>query len=178
MPNLQADLELAQGAARGDEESWRRIVRKTRRSLLLTLISCLSVREDAVDLLQETYLLAVRHIDQYRGEATLLAWLQAIAHRRLVDWVRSDRARLRRKVAWCRDQEEAEALLRPAEQQEFLRALTPALALLPRAQRTALILRSAYGMSHREVAEIIGCSESAARVHYTRARRRVRGMLA
>ncbi len=46
-----------------------------------------------------------------------------------------------------------------------------ALLELPREQRLCLILREYEGLSHRETAEILGCSEGAVRVLAFRARR-------
>jgi RNA polymerase sigma-70 factor (ECF subfamily) len=52
-----------------------------------------------------------------------------------------------------------------------------ALLKLPPEQRTCLILREYEGKSHREVAEILGCSEANARVLTHRARQAVRRLL-
>jgi RNA polymerase sigma factor (sigma-70 family) len=54
------------------------------------------------------------------------------------------------------------------------RALYRALAALSHRQRAALLLREWEGRSFREIAEMLGCGESTARVHHARARERMR----
>jgi RNA polymerase sigma factor (sigma-70 family) len=50
------------------------------------------------------------------------------------------------------------------------RALYRALGRLSHHQRAALLLREWEGRSFGQIAELLGCAESTARVHHTRAR--------
>ena len=63
----------------------------------------LSVVELARDLLQDTYLKALRHLDGYRGQGPLLSWLRGIALRICLDWRRGLGRRLRQLVSMHRD---------------------------------------------------------------------------
>ena len=56
-------------------------------------------------------------------------------------------------------------------------ALYRALGELSHRQRAALLLREWEGRSFREIAELLGCGESTARVHHARARERMRVVL-
>jgi RNA polymerase sigma-70 factor (ECF subfamily) len=85
MQDLQADRELAERAARGDEISWRRIYENTCDRLFALLCYQVRDRDTARDLLQETYIQAYRHLHRYRGEAPLGVWLRTIAVRKALD---------------------------------------------------------------------------------------------
>ena len=82
------DQELARRAAQGDEGAWRAIYDETCQPLFNFLCFQAGDRELARDLLQETYLKALRHLDGYRGQGSLLSWLRGIALRLCLDWRR------------------------------------------------------------------------------------------
>jgi RNA polymerase sigma-70 factor (ECF subfamily) len=175
--DLHADRELARNAASGDESSWRRIFDRTCERLFSLLCYQVGDRDEAKDLLQETYLQAYRRLEGYRGEAPLEVWLRAIALRKACDWKRGVLRRIRRTVPLL------EATLTvdpPADGRvaaEERAALRRALGRLSTRQRAALLLRELEERSFAEIAGALGCNESTARVHHTRARQRLRGWL-
>ena len=82
------DLNVAKRAQAGDESAWREIVTLTRDRLFALLAHHVGDREEAIDLLQETYLHAVRGLPSYGGRGSLEAWLCGIALRRARGWKR------------------------------------------------------------------------------------------
>ena len=66
---------------------------------------------------------------------------------------------------------------RQAENAELRRALGRALAGLPPAQRTALVLRDIEGLSTQEAAEIAGVSQAAFKSRLHQARLRIRAAI-
>ncbi len=174
MRDLLSDRELAQRAAGGDEASWREIYDATCDRLFSFLRYQVGNRDEALDLLQETYLKAFRSLGDYRGEAPLASWLRTIALRKSLDWRRGALQRLRRNVELTEEVgivEEDRAEVRFDSERA---AIHGALATLSASQRAALLLREWEGWSFREIAEALRCKESTARVHHTRARERMR----
>jgi RNA polymerase sigma factor (sigma-70 family) len=171
---LPSDLELARGAVLGNEDSWKRIYENTCDRLFSLLCFQIGDREEALDLLQETYLRAFRRLGQYRGDAPLAAWLRTIALRRATDWKRVHLRRLGRRVplteAAAAIEPEPERIPSESESLELRRALSR----LSGRQRAVLLLREYEERSFSEIAGILGMNESTARVHYTRARERLR----
>lgn len=175
--DCRLDLDLSRRAASGEEAAWREIYERTCGSLFALLCYQIGNREEALDLLQETYLRAFHRLAAYRGEAPIEAWLRVIALRKAIDWKRTI---LRR---WKRTVELTESLVKVdppeteirsnRERKEFSRALA---TLSPR-QRAALLLREWEGRSFREIAETLGCREGTARVHHARACARMRKAL-
>jgi RNA polymerase sigma-70 factor (ECF subfamily) len=170
----KADLELARRAAARDEAAWREIYEATHDRLFALLCYYTGSREEALELLQETYLSALRVIHRYRGDGSLVAWFVVIAIRRARDW----RRRLLRSRR-ARERLEREAGEDPPGQADpdAKRRLQEALGRLKGKQRAAFLLRELEGMSFREIGRALGCGEGTARVHHFRARENLRRAL-
>ena len=175
--DLQSDRDLTERARQGDEASWRAIYESTCDRLFAFLCFQVGDRDEARDILQETYLQAFRRLETYRGEAPLEIWLRAIAFGRSTDWKRVILRRIKRTASLS----ETAALVEPDIQHVQFdsehSALYQALRGLSHHQRAALLLREWEACSFREIAELLGCGESTARVHHARARERMREAL-
>ncbi len=174
---VHSDWDLAQRAAAGDEVAWRLIYESTCARLFALLCYQVGDRDEASDLLQETFVQAFKAIGGYRAEAPLSAWLGAIALRKALDWKRGALRRIKRTVAI----DESTAAVEPDDSGIGFaaegRALRAALARLTPPQRVALLLREWEERSFAEIAGVLGCKESTARVHHLNARERMRGFL-
>jgi RNA polymerase sigma factor (sigma-70 family) len=133
---------------------------------------------DAEDCLQETFLAALRAYP--RAEArNLRAWIFTIARRKAIDHHRS-RARRPKPVAepevlvdrsgGATESAEAAALGMSARHSEIWAAV----AELPPSQRAAVVLRFAVDLRYREVGEVLGTSEDAARQNVHEALKKLR----
>lgn len=175
--DCEADRALARSAALGDEDAWRRIYESTCNGLMALLSYQVGDRDEAMDLLQETYVQAYRSLAGYRGDAPLEAWLRVIALRKAIDWRRGPLRRLRRTVRLTEKTSPAidqEPRLRTDAER---RSLEAALRTLSPQQRAALLLHEMEGWSYKEIATLLGCKESTARVHHTRAAQKLRRSL-
>jgi RNA polymerase sigma-70 factor (ECF subfamily) len=128
----------------------------------------------ADDLVQETLLRALAHIDSFQPGTNMSAWLFTI----LRNLFRSEYRKRRREVE---DPEGnyAESLKSQPEQTgrvEF-REFREALAKLPEDQREALILVGASGFSYDEAAAICGCAVGTIKSRVNRARNRLAQLL-
>ncbi|HEV7459339.1 MAG TPA: RNA polymerase sigma factor, partial [Solirubrobacteraceae bacterium] len=114
---------------------------------------------EADDCFQETFLAALRAYPRLRPDSNMRSWLLTIAHRKAID---AHRARGRRAVPVAeveRGGAEDHALRGAGEEPE----LWARVRALPPKQRAAVVLRYVADLSHAEAAEVIGCSEEAAR---------------
>jgi len=178
MPNdLQSDRNLTERARQGAEASWRAIYESTCDRLFAFLCYQIGDRDEARDILQETYLQAFRRLETYRGEAPLGVWLRSIALGRAIDWKRVILRRLKRTARLTESSAQVEPDIRHVQFDSERGALYRALGGLSRHQRAALLLREWEGCSFREIADHLGCGESTARVHHARARERMRTTL-
>ena len=129
----------------------------------------------ADDLVQETLLRALAHIDSFQPGTNMPAWLFTI----LRNLFRSEYRKRRREVEDA-DGRYAESLRSHPEQTgrvEFGEFRT-ALAKLPSDQREALILVGASGFSYEDAATICGCAVGTIKSRVNRARTRLADLLA
>jgi RNA polymerase sigma-70 factor (ECF subfamily) len=170
------DSALAARAADGDESAWREIYTATRERLFSLLVYQIGDREEALDVLQETYLHAVKGIRGYQGRASLESWLCGIALRRSLGWKRRVLGRLKRTQPLSDDPDAAGG--RPPADPDEGRRLREALGRLPERQRSAVLLHDWIGYSFEEIGAMLGISEATARVHAFRGRETLRGLIA
>lgn len=163
------DLALAQAAFSGDDKAWRKIYDETNQPLFNFLCYQTGDRDTACDLLQETYVTALKRLDTFQGKGTLLGWLRAVALRKCLDWRRQAGLHLRKLKLFARET----SSLTAATAQEAFPGLgdgfQQALDNLSPRQRAALLLRELEDLPFAEIAESLGCGEATARVHYHRA---------
>ncbi len=130
--------------------------------------------DKADDLVQETLLRALSHIEQFEPGTNMPAWLFTI----LRNLFRSDYRKRRREVE-DDDGSYADTLKSQPEQSGRLEfeELPGALAKLPPDQREALILVGASGLSYEEAAQICGCPIGTIKSRVNRARGRLAELL-
>lgn len=121
------------------------------------------------DVFQETMLGALRSYDTVRDPAAIKSWLWSIAARKAIDAHRAN-ARSATPVA---DPDLPSAGHHAAESD-----IWDDVALLPTKQRQAVTLRFMADLSHREIAELLGINEDAARRNVFEGLRRLRRELA
>ena len=116
---------------------------------------------DAADCLQETFVSAMKAYDRLAPESNVRGWLFTVAHRKAIDFVR---ARDRRPVAVgaAPDGGGRGAATLPAPE-PLDDELWAAVARLPEKQRLAIVHRFVGDLPYADVAELLGCSEPAAR---------------
>ena len=144
-------------------------------SLRAFAISLCGNIDRADDLVQETLLRALSHIDSFQPGTNMPAWLFTI----LRNLFRSEYRKRRREVEDA-DGRYAETLKSHPEQTgrvEFEEFRT-ALAKLPSDQREALILVGASGFSYEDAAGICGCAVGTIKSRVNRARTRLADLLA
>ena len=164
----EQDLARARAAAAGDQNAWREIYDETCQPLFNFLCYQTGNRDSARDLLQETYLTALKKLDSYQGQGTLLGWLRAVALRKCLDWRRRVGIRFKKMTELAR---EFSHLTESTTQEAYPGlgdGLQDALDRLTSRQRAALLLRELEDLPFAEIADNLGCSESTARVHHHR----------
>lgn len=137
----------------------------------------LGIIEDVDELVQDTFIRAFSAIESFRAESSFRTWLFTIERRLVID---RRRAQARRGQDLEIDDMHAasgfdalDALVADEAAQRVARAM----ARLTRMQRDVFTLRVQEGRSYKEIAEILGSTEGAARVHYHNAMRAVKEFL-
>ena len=124
----------------------------------------------ADDLAQETFLEAHRKLAQFQGKGSFSGWLYAIA------WSRFLMETRRRKLEPLDEMEEGEGFSPEAGSVAKL-DLERAFALLKPAERAALTLCHAAGMSHEEAAAAMQLPLGTVKSHVARGREKLKTLL-
>lgn len=107
------------------------------------------------DCFQETFIAALRAYPKLRDASNLRSWILTIAARKAVDGHRS-----RSKAGVLSDRLPETASPEASESDPELWA---AVRALPSKQRAAVVLRYVNDLRYRDIAQILDCSEAAAR---------------
>jgi RNA polymerase sigma-70 factor (ECF subfamily) len=130
--------------------------------------------EGIEELVQDTFVRAFESLASFRGESTLRTWLFTIERRLILDRRRAARRAATRVAVGEADAVVGFDALDSLVADETEARLTSALASLSPMQREVFTLRVGEGRSYKEIAEILGSTEGAARVHYHNATRQIK----
>jgi len=129
----------------------------------------------ADDVLQTTFLSIVRSRGRYERGAPFRPWLYTVAVNAARDHLRRNRWE---EPHAAEDLPEAPAEPAPLPDPGLSRTVEAALAQLPGAQREAIVLHRFEGFSFREIADLLGVTETAVKVRAHRGYERLRVLLA
>ncbi|HEY3143509.1 MAG TPA: sigma-70 family RNA polymerase sigma factor [Acidimicrobiales bacterium] len=154
---------LVEAAVHGDDVALSELVRRTQ-PVVWRVCSALGSRGLVEDLVQETYLRAMRALPSFRGDAPVRAWLLSIARNVCADHVRRrDReSRLLRKLHLERSaghHEQAHNVV----VDDLVRRLDPD-------RREAFVLTQLSGLSYADAAVALDCPIGTIRSRVARAR--------
>ena len=171
-----SDGELAALSLGGRDAAYAEIMRRHRDAIFRIIAGNIGDSEEALDLVQETFVAAHRALARYDGLRPMRRWLVTIALNKCRDWRR--RRAVRRLFAFAlpldassaeipedRALPDAEAADR-AEVQRVARAI----AELPASLREPLVLRTVQDLSQAETAAILGITAKAVETRVRRAR--------
>jgi RNA polymerase sigma factor (sigma-70 family) len=128
--------------------------------------------DDAEELAQLVFADAARNLERFKPGATPeLAWLYAVAQRRLADRARElSRRRSLGELERTRLRVVSENEYRP----EVSAALRAALDRLPNPQLQVVVMKLLQGLSFAEIAERVGATEAACKMRFARGLESVR----
>jgi RNA polymerase sigma-70 factor, ECF subfamily len=141
-------------------------------------MALLSDQAEAEETVQETLIAAHDAMDGFRGEGSVRAWLFGIARKKCARKLET-RVRRQRRLRLVHDAENGASQL-PDEMLETQRRaekVRDALSQLKPSERDAVVLRYQAGLGYREIGEVCGIDEAAARKRVSRALARMRSLL-
>lgn len=172
----QRDRELIARWKSGDQRAATELVERHASALARFAISS-GERNDVDELVQDTFVRAFNSLDGFRGESSFRTWLFTIQRRLLLDRRRAEKRRRDRDELQETDASTEYDALDSVVADETQRQLAEAVKQLSPTQREVFTLRITEGLSYKEIAEAVGTTEGAARVHYHNAMRVVKEFL-
>ena len=172
-----ADSEVVDRVRAGETGLYELLMRRYNQRLFRTIRAVLTSDSEAEDVLQETWVRAYEHLDQFAGRASFATWATRIAYHEAL-------ARARAGKRWTpvedpqgdimpevnRRQSSPESPEAQAMRGQLGRMLQSAVDALPATYRTVFLLREVEQLSTIETAESLGLSEEAVKTRLHRSR--------
>lgn len=169
--------ELAVQARAGDRQAFTLLVRRYQDRVFRFILRMSGVRDEAMDLTQETFLKAYLALPGWRPDARFGTWLFQIARNATLDVLRRRQSVEFLPLDACLPTGEAfdppDGAPLPEEQlagRQGIALLERALRELPVEQREILLLRELEGMAYSEIAATLGINEGTVKSRLARAR--------
>lgn len=129
---------------------------------------------DALDIMHEGFIKVFKNIGKYKSGTTLSAWIHRIMVNTAIDYYRK---KVRRRVedldqAYHLSTSDPDAISRCSEKE-----IIEAIQLLPPTYRTVFNLYVIEGYPHKEVAKLLGITESTSRSNLVKARAKLKHIL-
>ena len=184
---IDEEAAVVAQARLGNANAFNELLRRYERKIFRLALHITQNREDAEDVLQESFLKAYEHLDQFQGQSKFYTWIVRIAVNQALMKLRkrkSDRSVsldetvdtgedniVREIAAWDENPEQKYS------REELNQILTSAVDGLAPIYRAVFVLRDIDGLSTEEAAEALDLSVPAVKSRLLRARLQLREKL-
>jgi RNA polymerase sigma-70 factor (ECF subfamily) len=175
-----ADWEVVKKVQGGDVAAFDQLIVKYRERVYSVVYNLCGNREDGADLAQTTFIKAFQSINRFQGQASFFTWLYRIAVNATLTHLRKNRMRTFFSFEQITEEDKSSEVLdaltdktgadRELFVKELQEKLNEALQKLSIKHRMVITLFEIDGLSHNEIAEIMGCSVGTvrSRLHYAK----------
>jgi RNA polymerase sigma-70 factor (ECF subfamily) len=186
------DRELVTQAQRGDRAAFRTLFERYNRRAYSLALGVVRNPDDALDVVQDAFIKAHRHLDKFEGQASFYTWLYRIVMNLAIDHLRKHRRT--RPVDWTeQDLKDTEGSVtddsllprilggnpgRSLLDKEIRERIGVALDELSDNHRAVLVMRELEGLSYEEMAQAMGCSKGTIMSRLFHARKNMQKRLA
>lgn len=175
-----SDWSVVQRVQSGEVGAFDQLVVRYRERVFAVVYNMTSNREDAADLTQDAFIKAFQSINRFQGQSSFFTWLYRIAVNSTLSHLR--KAKLRTFFSFekiTEDDKTTELLAQLTDKdgadrevyvRELQEKLNEALQKLSIKHRTVVTLFEIDGLSHEQIAEVVGCSVGTvrSRLHYAK----------
>ena len=165
-------------AKAGEPEAWDALFRRYQLPLYVYVFELVHDEQTSLDLVQETFIAAVRHIGGLRDDGKFGSWLFGIAHQKCIQrWRKQSREEVSLdEIPESADEFEGgpdDLLIQREQEAEFMNLLNQ----LPLPQRSVLLLHFVEDFSLEEIAGITGTKIGTVKSRLYYAKRALRKLL-
>jgi RNA polymerase sigma factor (sigma-70 family) len=167
--DLNIHAHLIEQCRKGSRDAQFRLYNQYSRAMFNLSLRITNNREDAEDILQESFTECFRKISSFRFESTFGAWLKAIVVNRSINHLRKKQVSLvyLENLPDHPVQDEKDI-------QYSIDGIIKGIELLPDGYRVILTLYLLEGYDHSEISQILGIAESTSKSQYMRAKEKLR----
>ncbi|MGI6595444.1 MAG: RNA polymerase sigma factor [Candidatus Ratteibacteria bacterium] len=179
MAGKNGEALLVEKAKNGDTKAFEDLIKMTRGKIYNLGLRLLRNKDDAADIMQETYISAYKNLPKFKGNSSFSTWLYRIATNFALMRMRKEEGKkiseeqLKELSSHIYNTAIADWTLSPTtylKQQELREIMEKAIASLPPKYRAVFILRDIEGIPIAEVSNILSISASAVKTRTHRSR--------
>ncbi len=177
----RSDRELARASRHGNRQAFQDLVERYQRKLVSVALGMVHNRDDAVEIVQETFVKAYENLAQFKGESSFYAWLYRIVVNLAIDYQRREHRRPTVAIEErpggggediddpLVDRSAADPYQRTRSKQIGERVMQAINELTPD-HKAVILLREVEGLSYEEISRVMQCSKGTvmSRLHYAR----------
>jgi RNA polymerase sigma-70 factor (ECF subfamily) len=176
-----------QAAQRGDRDAFKTLFERYHRRAFALALGVVRNQDDALDVVQDAFIKAHRHLDKFEGNSSFYTWLYRIVMNLAIDHLRKHRRVKPVELDETRiDNEGDDPLLprilggnpgRALLDKQIRGRIDLALDELSENHRTVLVMRELEGMSYEDMAQAMSCSKGTIMSRLFHARRNMQKRL-
>ncbi len=173
------DSDLVRRFKNGDEKSFNQLVLRYQKRIYDLTYRMVRNQQDAADVSMEVFVRAYKGLKSFEERSSFYVWLVKIAVNLCINFSRREKFRSFLSIFDLAERPSAD--VSPSdemENKELKLAIDKAVGSLPVRQRTSFVLKFHQDLSHKEIAEIMGITEGAAKANYFQAIRKLQKLLA
>jgi RNA polymerase sigma factor (sigma-70 family) len=170
--NVYIHAPLIEECKQGKSKAQFRLYNQYSKAMYNLAYRILNNREDAEDILQETFVECFRNLDSFRFESTFGAWLKRILINKCINLTKKKKIDLTLCDSLPEDicEDDMEVIYDTGK-------IFKGIEMLPDGYRIILTLYLLEGYDHSEISQILGISESTSKSQYSRAKEKLRNIL-
>jgi RNA polymerase sigma factor (sigma-70 family) len=170
--NIYIHAPLIEECRKGSSKAQFRLYNQYSKAMYNLAHRILNSREDAEDILQESFVECFRNLDSFRFESTFGAWLKKIVLNKCINHIKKKKIDLElcETLPATIDEGEEEVIYDTGK-------IFKGIEMLPDGYRIILTLYLLEGYDHSEISQILGITESTSKSQFSRAKEKLRNIL-
>lgn len=172
---IEIHHELIESCKAGSQQAFGKLYHLYAKAMYNVALRIIKVEEEAQDILQEAFIKAFNKINQYEYQANFGAWLKRIVINQALDNIRKNKEIISKDIEGM-DIEEPEEV----DWQEIdftVEKVKKAIMALPDGFRVVCSMYLFEGFEHKEIAQILGITESTSKSQFHRAKLKLKEIL-
>jgi RNA polymerase sigma-70 factor (ECF subfamily) len=167
--------DLIEKSKLGDRKTQYKLYTLYVNAMFNVCIRIVKSKEDAEDILQESFIDAFKNLKSFRYESTFGAWLKRIVINKSINHLKLKRIPLVALDSYTNWEIEQEDSIK--EEQLDVSSIKNAITQLPEGYQTVINLYLIEGYDHVEISEILSISASTSKSQYHRAKKKLLALI-
>ena len=175
MDATQTHRDLIERCRTGRRDAQFELYRLYSRAMYNTALRMVRHPHDAEDLLQSVFVEVFTKLESFRYESSIGAWIKRITINKCINFMKSRKLALTELTA---SHDRMEVTEQEQESVWSVEKINRAIDQLPDGYRVVFSLYAVEGYDHEEIGQILGVTEATSKSQYSRAKAKLREMLA